>query len=192
MGRQFDVHAHAVGQRADGLNQPGVRAGDGLGVDVSAKAVFLAQQPQRGEHAFAGVIRVLHHGGAQKQALDVIALVEFDGQLRQFARGERGARNVVFPAVDAIAAIVGAGVAHQHLEKRYAAPIRGEAVANAACHCAAQAARLPLAIQPAGSAGNIVFRRVRQNAQLIHEHGGIWHAKDLLSTQIEHMFYSVL
>ena len=81
---------------------------------------------------------------------------------------------------------------HQHLEKRYAAPIRGEAVANAACHCAAQAARLPLAIQPAGSAGNIVFRRVRQNAQLIHEHGGIWHAKDLLSTRIDHMFYSVL
>ena len=58
---QFEIDAHAVGQPTQPGDQPFVRAGNGLGVDIAAEAVLLPQQRQRAYHQFHGVIRAADH-----------------------------------------------------------------------------------------------------------------------------------
>ena len=59
-------------------------------------------------------------------------------------------------------------VAEQHLQQGDAAPIRGEAVADAALDRVADAARAAGPAAPAGGAGHVVFGRVREDGQLLH------------------------
>ena len=131
---QLDVDAQPVGQLPQPPEQPLVRAGDALGVDIAAEAVFLAQDRECFDHQLGGVVGIFNDARAEKQPLDVVAPIEGDGQVSQLAGRERGTRRVVGAAVDAIGAVVAAGVAHEHLEQRYATPVRRKAVADAAGH----------------------------------------------------------
>ena len=78
---QFHVDAQAVGEVTQLLHKLRAGAGDGLGVDVAAKAVFAPQQPQDRQHPLGGVVRGAQHRAGQKQPLDVVAAVELHGQL---------------------------------------------------------------------------------------------------------------
>ena len=112
---QLHIDAQAVGQKAQLLQQFRAGAGDGLGVDVPAEMVFVPQQAQGLEHPLGGVVRADQHRAGQEQPLDVVAAVELDGQLGQLPRRKGGAGRIVGPAVDAVAAIEGTAVGHQHL-----------------------------------------------------------------------------
>ncbi len=92
--------------------------------------MFRAQQLRHGDHLLHRVIGILDNAGAEKQAFDVIALVEFDGEENHFFRREAGARRVARNAVDAVAAIVDAVVGEQKLQQRDAAAIGRVAVAD--------------------------------------------------------------
>ena len=113
--RQFNIDRKPIRQKPQLLHQNGVGARYRLGVDIPVKAVFLAQNPQRPDHQLHRPVGGLDHCAGQKQPLDIIAFVEPDRQIRQLARGKAGARAVIAAAVDAVAAIVAAGVGIQHL-----------------------------------------------------------------------------
>ena len=51
---QLDVDTHPVGQQAEPFDQLSRCTGNRFDVDVAAKTVFLAQQTQCLDHAFAG------------------------------------------------------------------------------------------------------------------------------------------
>ena len=59
---QLDVHAQPVGQIAHLLHKLRAGAGDGLGVDVPAKAVLAPQQTQDLQHPLGGIVRGAQHG----------------------------------------------------------------------------------------------------------------------------------
>ena len=172
---QFHVHAQTVGQIPQLLQKFRACARDGLGVDIAPKAVFAPQQPQHRQHPLGGVVRGAQHCAGQKQPLDVIAAVEFHGQLCQLPGRKGGAGDIVGAAVDAVATVEGAAIGHQHLEQADAAAIGGKGVAAARGVAAAHRARTCGAGRPAGSAGNVIFGAVRQNGKLVHQ--GLFHAK---------------
>ena len=166
---QLYIHAQAVGKIAQLLQQLWAGTGNGLGVDIAAKAVLAPQQPQSGQHPFGGVVRGAQHCAGKKKSLDVVAAVEFHGQLRQLPGREGGPGDVVGFAVDAVAAVEGTAVGHEHFQKAHAAAVGGEGVAAARRIAAAQGARPGRAGCAAGSAGYIVFGAVGQNGQLVHD-----------------------
>ena len=112
---QLHVHAQTVGQISQLLQKLRACAGDGLGVDVAAKAVFAPQQPQGGQHPLGGVVRRAQHRAGKEQPLDVIAAVKLYGQLSQLPGRKGSPGDIVGAAVDTVAAVKGAAVGHEHL-----------------------------------------------------------------------------
>ena len=171
LGGKLDIDAEPVRQQAQLLHQLRGRAGDGFGVDISVEPVFLPQQAQTLDHLFGGVVGAAQDAGGQEQALDIIAPVEPDGQLRQLPGGEGRPAGIVGPAVDAVFAVVDTAIGHQHLQQGDAAPVGREAVA-AACQGGAGVAdhaRPGAPANAAGGAGRVIFGRIGQDGQLIQQ-----------------------
>ncbi len=166
---QLDVHREPVGQQAKPPGEGRVRPGDGLGVDVATEAVLLPEQTQRLDHLLGGVVRAAQHRGGEEQSLNIVAPVESHGQLAQLPGSEGRPGEVVGPAVDAVLAVVGADIGHQHLQQGDAPAVGGEGVAAARHGGAAHRPRPAGAVQAAGGAGGVVLRGVRQNFQLVQQ-----------------------
>ena len=114
------------------------------------------------------VVGIAHHAAAQEEALDVIAAVELDGQVHQLADRQRGARQVVAAAVDAVGTVVDAIVGEHHLEQGDAPPVFGKAMADAhATHRVAHHARLAPPHGAARRARHVVLGRLGQYLQFI-------------------------
>ncbi len=163
---ELDVHGDAVRQPSQGVEKLGGGAGDGLGVDVAVEAVLLSEEPEDLDHALARAVGPAEHPGAQEEPLDVVAAVEVHGELRELRRLERGRGVGVGAAVDAVGAVVGAGVGHEHLEQGHAAAVRREAVAAPR---GARGAEGPLprpAVHARRRAGRVVLGGVRQYGEL--------------------------
>ena len=133
-------------------------------MDVAVEAELFPQNAQCFDHQLHRAVRRAQHRAGQEQPLDVVAAVEANGQ-----RGKSGPRAVVGAAVDAVAAIVGAGVGIQHFQQRNAAAVRGKGMADARLCAAAQAAVLSGTLHAAGGAGHIIFGAVGQNFQLFRK-----------------------
>ena len=112
-GGQLDVHRKPVGQPAQPGGEERVRPGDGLGVDVPGEVVLLPEDGQSFDHQLGGVVRAADHGGAEKEALDVVPPVEVDGEIGQLPGGEHGPGEVVGGAVHAVPAVVAADVGEE-------------------------------------------------------------------------------
>ena len=166
---KLDIYAHPVGQQAQPVGEPGVRPGDGLGVDVSPEAVLLPKQAQGLDHPLGGVVRVPEDGGGEKQPLDIVAPVEAHGELAQLPGGEGRPGHVVGPAVHTVGAVVGAYIGHQHLQQGDAPAVGGKGVAAAGKGGAAHRPRPSGPVQAAGGAGGVILGRVRQNFQFVHQ-----------------------
>ena len=84
------------------------------------------------------------------------------------SRGVNAARRVAAP-VDAVAAVEGTHVGHQHLQQGDAAPVGGKTVAASGDGggCVADHPGPGAAPHTAGGAGRIVFGRVRQDGQFL-------------------------
>ena len=171
MTGQLDIHAEPVGQKPQLPHQLRRRAGDGLGVDVPVEPVFLPQNAQRPDHQLHGVIGAAQNAAGEKQPLDIIPPVKADGQLRQLPRRKRRAARVVAAPVDAVFAVVYAGVAQQHLQQRDAPSVGGKAVAAPGDRGGGvpDHARAEPAPYAAGGAGRVVFGCVRQDRQLVQK-----------------------
>ena len=166
---QLHVHAQTVGQIPQLLHKLRAGAGDGLGVDIPAETVLVAQQPQHGQHPLGGVVRGAQHRAGQKQPFDIIATVELHCQLCQLPGCKGSPGNIVGLAVDAIAAVKGAAVGHEDFQQADAAAVGGKGVAAPRCITAAHGSGPRRAGSPAGGAGDIIFGTVGQDGQLIHE-----------------------
>ena len=166
---QLDVDRKPVCQKPQLLHQLGGCAGDGLGVDVTAEMMLPPQDAERFDHAFHGMIGGAEDRAGKKQPFNIISAVKADGELRQFPRLKGGTGNIVGFAIDAVAAIIAAGIGIEHFQKRNAPSVRRKGMADARVFAAAQAARLPGPVHTAGRAGHIVLGAVGQNFQFIRQ-----------------------
>ncbi len=167
-GGQFDVDRQAVGVTPGAGQQFRRGLGNGLEVDVAGVAVFFAQLPGHLHHLLHGVVRIADDAAGEEQPLDVVALVEVQGERDHLVHAEARAWHIAGHAIDAIGAVVDAEVGQQNLQQRYAAAIGRIAVADAHALGAADTAagaRIALA-RAAGGAGGVVFGGIGQNGQL--------------------------
>ena len=83
------------------------------------------------DQLFHGVIRVADNAGGQEEALDIVALVEVEGETDHLIHCETGALHIAGNAIDAIFAVKHAVICQENFQKGYAAPVGGVAVAYA-------------------------------------------------------------
>ena len=131
LGGEFDVDADAVGVLAGEGDERLRGFGDGFEVDVASKMMDLAQFTGDVDDEFHGMVGAADDAAAEEEAFDVIAFVEVEGELDDFVGGEAGAGDVAGAAVDAVVAVVEAGVGHEDLEEGDAAAVGGIGVADA-------------------------------------------------------------
>ena len=168
--RQLQIHREAVGQAPQLVDELHRGAGDGLGVDVAAKAVLLPQDAQSRYHELGGAVGASGDARGEEQPLDIVATVKADGEVGQLAGRKCGSGCLgVARAVHAVAAIVDADVGHEHLEQRDAAPVRRERMAASRLGGRAQLPGLARALNPGGGASYVVLRRIGQNLQLLDD-----------------------
>ena len=170
----LDIDGEAVGIFAGFRDQRLVGLGNCLEMDVAAEMMLLAQLARHADHLLHRVVGAADDAGGEEQALDVIAAVEVERELDDLIDGEARPRHVAGGAVDAIEAIVIAGIGEQHLQQRDAASVRRVGMADAhAGRGRAEAlavAGIPL-LGAAGGAGGVVLGGVGQDFQLaLHVH----------------------
>ena len=140
VGRQFDVHRQPVGIAAGLGEQLLARAGNGLEMDVAAKAMVVAQRLRDPHEIGHRVVLAPRDARRQEQALDAVAPVEVERQLDHLVDREPGARDIARAAADAIGAVVDAEIGQQDLQQRHAAAVRRVGVADAGAGDRADAA----------------------------------------------------
>src|SRR5918995_1295857 len=99
-------------------------------MDVTGKAMIDAQRSRDLDDLLHRVVRTLDDAGTQKQAVDVIALIEVKREPNDLVDGKPRPRYVIGSAVDAVRAIEDAVVREQDLQERHTAAVRRVAVAN--------------------------------------------------------------
>lgn len=164
---QFEVDADAVGVTRGFLDERGRGFGDRLEMDVAPEIVNLAERFRDGDDALHRVVRVARDAGTEEEPLDVVPLVEIEGEIDGFLHGEGGAAHVAGSTVDTVVAIVDAAVGEQDFQQGDASSVRGVAVANARSAGGPDAAaieRVPFCRARAG-AGSVVFRGVGQDGE---------------------------
>ena len=114
--RQFQIDRQAVGPQARLLDQPRARLGNGLEVDVTAKAVLAAERPGDRDELLHGVVRRADDAGGQEQAFDVVALVEFQREGHDLLHREARPLDVRGAPVHAISAIEQAVIRQKDLQ----------------------------------------------------------------------------
>ena len=117
LARQLDIDRQSVRQKSQLLHQQGVGPRYRLGMDIAVKTVLMAQNTQRLDHQFHGVVGGFDYRAGQKQPLNIIALIKTNSQVSQFPGGKGRPRTIVAATVDAVAAIVAACVRVQYLQK---------------------------------------------------------------------------
>jgi hypothetical protein len=111
--RELHVDGNAVGVKAGLVDQLGIGIGNGLEVDIAAKLVVFAQGARHLDDLLHRVIGRADDAGREEQALDIVALVECQGELDDLLSGEARAADVRALAVDAIMAVENAAVGEQ-------------------------------------------------------------------------------
>jgi len=150
------------------MDQLGIGVGNGLEMDVAAEVMILAQRPRDLDHLFHRIVGRPDDPRGQEQPLDIVALVEGDGEVHHFLRGEAGTADVRRLAVDAIMAVEDAAVGQQDLEQRDAAAIGRIGMADA--HPLGRAQPLAVAAVALGGAGRcagrVILCGIGENRQL--------------------------
>ena len=165
--RQLDVDRQPVGVKPRLIEQFGRGVGDRLEVDVALEPVVQPQRLCDPHHVGHRGVGRADDAGRQEQPLDVVAAIELQRQAYDFLDAEPRPFDVRADAVHAIGAVEDAEVRHKDLQQRHAAPVGRVGVADARALGRADPARPRVALfRPAGSAGGVVFRRVRENREL--------------------------
>ena len=92
MAWKLNVDAHAVGEQAEPADERVVRAGNGLDMYIAAEPVFAAQQRERFNQPFTGIVGIFEDTGRKEQPFNIVAAVELDRQLCKLTRGKAALR----------------------------------------------------------------------------------------------------
>ena len=137
----------------------------------TVETILLPQDTQGTDHLLHGVVRIAQYAAGEEQTFYVIPPKEADGQFRQFTGREGGAARIIAASVNAVLAVVHAGIAHQDLQQRDAPPIGRKAVTAAGDGRGGVAdhTRPESAAHAAGRTRCVVFGRIRQYRQLVQQ-----------------------
>ena len=172
LARQFKVHAHAIRKMPKPIDKLRRGSRHGLRMDISTKPVMIAQQLQRTNHKLGGMVGRTDDARAEEQPFDIVTAIKRHSKIGQLFRRERRTRHFVAATINAIRAIVHAYVGHEHFEQRDATPIGRKAMAASSAERVADITGLRAALQPRRCTGDIVFRRIGKDLQLLlHIHG---------------------
>ena len=167
--RQFDIDRQPIGEPARRRHQ--VRRGvrDHLQMQITAIIVILAQAARDIDHRFHRIVGIADDARRKKQSLNIVALVEIEGEIHQLACPKAGARHVGGRAIDAKDAVINAKIRQQHFQERDAAAVRRVGMADTRTTARAYALAVErVSFRPAtGRAGRVVFRSVGENRQLV-------------------------
>ena len=114
--RYLYVYAQTVGIESRLVYQLATGAGNAFQMDVTVEPVYESQVFGNPHEAFHRIIGIPHYTRTQKKPFDVVAPIELDGEVHQFAHRERGTGNVVAAAVDAVGTIVNAIIGEHDFE----------------------------------------------------------------------------
>ena len=105
----------------------------------------------------------------KKQPFDIIAAIEFDGQLHHFIDTKPRPSDVRRGTVDAITTIINAKIRHQDFQKRNTAPVRRIGMTDARPLVRPDALAIARVAfrRPRRGARRVIFRRVAQDCQFL-------------------------
>ncbi len=143
-------------------------------MDVAAEVMILAQALRHPHDLFHGVVGAADNAGREKQTLDIIAAIEVERQFDGFLDRKSCPLHVRGGAIDAVKAIVVAGIGEQDFQERNAASVRRIGMTNSHPGIGRSHAFAVAAVPRFGStggAGGVVLGGIRQNGQfLLHIH----------------------
>jgi hypothetical protein len=108
--RHLDVDRETVGIFSGFNDQRIIGFRNGLQMNVAAEVMFIAQFARDAHHLLHRIVGAADDAGGEKQSFDEVTPVEVKRQLDHFIDSETGTRYIAGSAVDAIEAIVIAGV----------------------------------------------------------------------------------
>ena len=115
-GRDFDVDAHAVGVASGLGHQFAAGTGNAFQMDISVETMDSAEVLGNAHQTFHRVIGITHHPTAQEKPFDIVAAIELHGEVYKLGHRQRGTRQVVAAAVDAVGTIVNAIIGEHDFE----------------------------------------------------------------------------
>ena len=180
-GRHFQIDRQAIRIQAGLPDQIGARIRNRFQVDVAAERVGFAKCPGDAKQTFHGVVGGTNDARGQEQSLDVVALIERQGQVDDFVHGEACPAHVGGPPVDAIGTVENAGIRQQDFQQGNTASVGRIGMADAVAGAGSDPGAVPgIARGSAGrSTGRVIFCRIGQDRQLIHDREGLYHVPDM-------------
>src|SRR5688572_22991049 len=97
------------------VDQFGIGVRDRLEVDIAAELMLLPEDASDRDELLHRIVRAFDDARGEKQALDIIAAIEGEGELHDFLRREARATDVRALPIDAIVAVEDAAVRQQDL-----------------------------------------------------------------------------
>lgn len=169
LGGKLNVDTQAVRQQSRLSHEGTAGSRDAFQVDVTAEAVIQAECPGDANKAFHCVVGAFQDTGTQEQSFDVIALIELNGEIDEFPRGEGCAGNVVACAVGAVGTVENAEIREKHFQQGDASPVFGERMADAAGYSRAESLSGRLTGASAGGTRDVVSCSSGQDFKLLKE-----------------------
>ena len=108
--RQLNIHAEPVRQQTQLLHQLWCSSWNGLGVDISIKAVLLPQKPQSADHQLSGIVWGAEDARGEEQSLNIVPAIKLDCQICQFLRRKGCPPGIIAAAVDAVFTVIDTAV----------------------------------------------------------------------------------
>ena len=128
--RYLDIDAETVGIKSCLIHQFAAGTGNALQMDISVETMDSAEVLGNAHQAFHRVIGITHHPTAQEKPFDVVAAIKLHGEVHKLGHRQRGTRQVVAAAVDAVGAVVDAIIGKHHFEQGNATAVLGKAVTD--------------------------------------------------------------
>ena len=100
-------------------------------MDVTSELILFTQLAGYLYNQFHGVVGAANDTAAEEETLNVVSFVKVQCELNHLVRCEPCPDDVAGATIDAVVAIVKAGVGHQHFEQRDAASVWCVGVADA-------------------------------------------------------------
>ena len=138
-------------------------------MNISLETVQSPQFVHRLTNQFHGIVRALEDSRAQKQPFNIIAPVKLNGQLADLIGRKAGPGNIIGSAVDTIFTVINTFIGKENFQQGNTPSVRPKAVADPCFQSVSDSGPVPLSSHSAGGAGNIIFRRVREDLQLFHK-----------------------
>ena len=166
--RYFYIDAETVGIKPRLVHQFAAGAGNAFQMDISVETMDSTEVLGDTHQTLHRVIGIAHHPTAQEKPFDVVAAIKLHGEVHKLGHRQRGTRQVVAAAVDAVGAVVDAIIGKHHFEQGNAPTVLGKAVTDTpTAHSVPQHTRLAGAHRTTGGTRDVILCRLCQYLQFI-------------------------